>query len=163
MLGTRGVAFRRPCAHPDRHPRARPAHHDHRPVHPTRHLTVAERSRRIELIERLLVYNLIGDAIYLPYDKHDTGYKGASSKQFGIFSGQNLLAFLSNGDARQQFIEQFPNHYQELCERALNQNDVETYHSEIATQARRCMSFDSSPVHQPISGLIWTIFRWRKH
>ena len=47
-----------------------------------------------------------------------------------------LLALLANGNARRQFREQFPNEYKQLCERSLNQNDVESGFGQVAGQAR---------------------------
>ena len=114
-----------------------------------RHLDATERTRRISLVERLLVYNLIGEAIYLPFGSEKDGVTGVRAGKFGIFSAQNLLALIANGDARDQFEREYPEQFEQLCERSLNQNDVETYVSELASQARRHPSPSPPPVAAP--------------
>lgn len=84
-------------------------------------LTAAERTRRIELIQAMLVYNILGESLYLP----GGGGGGVRSKKFGGLAAQNLLAMVANADARDKFRERYPEDYKEMCELVLSQTHVE--------------------------------------
>ena len=98
-----------------------------------RGLTEAERTFRLELAEALLVYNLGGEQIFLPFQKED-GASGILANHMAGFSTQRLLALLTNSAVRRHIREQFPEMYHELCERSFSNNDVEAFFSEVATQ-----------------------------
>ena len=71
-------------------------------------LPQAERTRCIEMIRALLVFNICGDKLYLPYEGGDTRAEagqphGVRSSTFGGFTSQNMLAFLSNAASRAFF------------------------------------------------------------
>ena len=89
-----------------------------------RDLSQVERTRRIEQLEALLIYNLVGDAMFLPFGgsdgTEDDRLRGILSAKHGAMNATGLLALLANGNARRQFREQFPNEYKQLCERSLN-------------------------------------------
>ena len=104
-----------------------------------RGLSGVERSRRIEHMEALLIYNLVGETIFLPFCGKDKDKDNEQDQQLcgvlsanlgGVLNATGLLALLANGNARRQFREQFPSEYKQLCERAFHQNDVEAGFSE---------------------------------
>ena len=101
------------------------------------HLSHEERVRCIEWYEALLCFNLAGEQLYLPFLNGTSrginpGLKGILASDTGSFlSSQNLLAFLSNGAEHRQFREQYPEEYVHAVERAVMNNDIETFHSEI--------------------------------
>ena len=100
-----------------------------------KHLTDLERTRRIELVEALLVYNLGGEQLFMPFKEESTKQgtlRGVLSLHMGLWSMQNMLALLQNAAARRQFREQFP--LESFVERVASNNDIETYWSLIAGQ-----------------------------
>lgn len=100
-----------------------------------KHLTDLERTRRIELVEALLVYNLGGEQLFMPFKEESTKHgtlRGVLSLHMGLWSMQNMLALLQNAAARRQFREQFP--LESFVERVASNNDIETYWSLIAGQ-----------------------------
>jgi len=100
-----------------------------------KHLTDLERTRRIELVEALLVYNLGGEQLFMPFKEESTKQgtlRGVLSLHMGLWSMQNMLALLQNAAARRQFREQFP--LEIFVERVASNNDIETYWSLIAGQ-----------------------------
>jgi hypothetical protein len=99
-----------------------------------RDLNSGERTRRIELVLQLLLYNLAGEQIYLPFKAAD-GLPGVQSQYVNVFTAQSILAMLHNADARRQFRDAHPEAYKHLCERALTQNDLESLFSLVATSA----------------------------
>jgi hypothetical protein len=103
------------------------------------HLTDIERTRRLELVQALLAFNLGGEQIFLPfYDETNSGkapgLKGILAGTMGPFTTQRLLALLSNASVRRQFRETYPEAYATHCERWMSNNDVESFFSEVATQ-----------------------------
>lgn len=67
----------------------------------------------IEAVRALLVYNILGDQLYLPFGggmtKEEKGEPmGVRAGFFGGFAATNMLAFLANGAARGWFREQHP-------------------------------------------------------
>ena len=114
-----------------------------------RGLSGVERSRRIEHAEALLIYSLVSEFIFLPFCGKDKDKDNEQDEQLcgvlsanlgGVLNATGLLALLANGNARRQFREQFEAEYDQLCERALNQNDIEAGFSEA-----RCISRRASP------------------
>ena len=102
-------------------------------------LSHEERCRVIEGIEALLGFNLAGEQLYLPFLNETNkgtkpGLKGILAGDMGFLSSQNVLAFLTNGAVKRQFREQYPDEYVHAVERAMMNNDVETFHSEITQQ-----------------------------
>ena len=102
-------------------------------------LTALERTRRIELLEALLIYNLGGDQLYLPFYSEGRNTKGCGdnyklngilSQHLGVFSMQNFLALLQNNAVRRQSQQQFP--LETFIERAAPNNEIETFFSQIA-------------------------------
>ena len=87
-----------------------------------RHLDQMERTRRIEVQERLLMWNLLGESAFLPFHSEEGELIGATAGKFGIFSAQNLFAFLALSDARRTMREMYPEDYAELCERVKENN-----------------------------------------
>jgi hypothetical protein len=103
------------------------------------HLTDIERTRRLELVQALLAFNLGGEQIFLPfYDETNSGkapgLKGILAGTMGPFTTQRLLALLANASVRRQFRETYPEAYVTHCERWMSNNDVESFFSEVATQ-----------------------------
>jgi len=97
-------------------------------------LEQSERTRRIELVRALLVYNICGDDLYLPYGGSKPGERrGVRSATFGGFASQNMLAFLSNAAARASFRKNHGDHYAVLNGRVYNQRDIENYFSELVS------------------------------
>ena len=68
-------------------------------------LTSAERTRRQELVQSLLVYNIVGEAMYMPGGTVDGEVRGVRADHFGGLPAQNLLALVANADARVAFRE----------------------------------------------------------
>ena len=67
-----------------------------------------ERTRCIEMVRALLVYNICGDKLFLPYEGGDARAAagephGVRSGHFGGFAAQSLLAFLTNAASRRYF------------------------------------------------------------
>ena len=97
-----------------------------------------ERTRCIEMVRALVVYNICGDKLYLPYEGGDARQKagqphGVRASNFGGFASQTLLAFLSNAASRRHFRTKHPEHYRALNEMMYNQRDLENYFSELAS------------------------------
>ena len=97
--------------------------------------------------QALLIYNLIGEAMYLPFGGKDKNgdeekLQGILTSTFAALNATGLLALLANGNARRQFRDQFPEEYAQLCERSLNQNDIESgfgvVASQVAASVRAC-------------------------
>ena len=87
-------------------------------------LSKAERTRRIELIQALLVYNLYGDRMYLPFGTVGGDARGIRAEKMGGIPATNLLAFLANGDARANFRAEFNYCWDQICEQMYSQQDV---------------------------------------
>ena len=67
----------------------------------------------IELVRSMLVFNIIGDQMYLPFGGGEAKEqkdepKGVRAGHFGGFASQNMLAFISNSAARNWFRETHP-------------------------------------------------------
>jgi hypothetical protein len=80
-----------------------------------------ERTRGIELIRALLVYNIIGDRLYLPHEGGEVRAQagqphGVRAASFGGFASETLLAFLNNAAARKHFRTKHPEHYKALSQ-----------------------------------------------
>ena len=68
-------------------------------------LPQVERARRVEMVRSLLIYNICGDRLYMPFEggeKRETRCEatGVRAGHFGGMAAANLLAFLANADAR---------------------------------------------------------------
>ena len=103
-------------------------------------LPQVERTRRIELIRSLLVYNICGDRLFLPFEggnkRATTGQAtGVRAGHFEGLAAANLLAFLANADARRWFRDHHEKEYAVLSERMFNQRDIENYFAELASLA----------------------------
>ena len=64
-----------------------------------------ERTRCIEMVRALVVYNICGDKLYLPFEGGETRAtagepQGVRSAHFGGIASQSLLAFLTNAASR---------------------------------------------------------------
>ena len=97
-------------------------------------LNKLERTRRIELIQALLVYNLYGDRMYLPFGTVSGDARGIRAEKMGGIPATNLLAFLANADARARFRAQFPEAWQDVNETMYSQKDVRTLILEPTTR-----------------------------
>jgi len=70
--------------------------------------TTEYRTYCIELVRSLLVFNILGDQLYLPYGSAEGEPLGVRADHFGGFAAQNILAFASNAVARRWFRENHP-------------------------------------------------------
>ena len=83
----------------------------------------------MELLSTLLVYNIAGDQLFMPFlggekRKEKSKYRGVREGKMQGFPSTNLLAFVANADARAK-LRQDEELYEQLCELSFNQRDVE--------------------------------------
>ena len=83
----------------------------------------------MELLNTLLVYNIAGDQLFMPFlggekRKEKSKYRGVREGKMQGFPSTNLLAFVANADARAK-LRQDEELYEQLCELSFNQRDVE--------------------------------------
>ena len=107
-------------------------------------LDKAERTRRIELIQALLVYNLYGDRMYLPFGSVGKAARGVRAEKIGGMAATNLLAFLANADARARFRYEYPDEWAHVCETMYSQKDVS-----VATRPHRSRAAQPQPLRAP--------------
>ena len=93
-------------------------------------LDADERVRRIELVQTLLCYNIIGEALFLPGGDGD----GVRSAHFGGLAAGNLLALLANADVLAAIRERFPEMWRQLNLNSTLNNHVESYFAELSQQ-----------------------------
>eukprot|EP00908_Phaeocystis_cordata_P012087 Transcript_23055.p2 GENE.Transcript_23055~~Transcript_23055.p2 ORF type:complete len:199 (+),score=86.26 Transcript_23055:2533-3129(+) len=84
----------------------------------------------MEMLNALLVYNIAGDQLFMPFGggekREQKGfYRGVREGKIGGLPAQNLLAFVSNANARAHLREVDAQLYTELVELSFNQRDVE--------------------------------------
>jgi hypothetical protein len=97
-------------------------------------LDSVERTRRIELLMLLLMYNVGGEALFLPFVGGDH-LRGVFTSHCNVFSVGSILAQIMNAEARRHFRDAHPLEYaRAFCERSLSTNDIETIFSELAQQ-----------------------------
>jgi len=122
------------------------------------HLTDLERIRRLELVEALWVYNVGGEQLFLPfYDETSKKHKGSKgalvgilSQHAGVFSMQNVLAFLHNSAVHRQKRQQDPlEMFVEIC--ALN-NEIENFFSQIAIHGYKPRLMELQAIMYKIDG-----------
>jgi len=93
----------------------------------------------IELINALLVYNIAGDQMFMPFfggekRKQTPGtYRGVREAKMQNMPSTNLLAMIANANVRAE-LRKDVGLYAELCELSFNQRDVENYFSQLAQQ-----------------------------
>ena len=88
-------------------------------------LSRTHRTYYIELVQQLLVFNIIGDRMYLPGGTEDGKAMGVRASHFGGLKAPNLLALVANADVRAWFRKTFPEAYKTSGENIYSQNDVE--------------------------------------
>ena len=78
----------------------------------------------MELLNTLLVYNIAGDQLFMPFlggekRKEKSKYRGVREGKMQGFPSTNLLAFVANADARAK-LRQDEELYEQLCELSFN-------------------------------------------
>ena len=84
----------------------------------------------IEVVQQLLVYNIVGDRLYMP----GGGGSGVRSAKFGGMPAATQLALISNADIRAWARKNWPEEYEQMVGSLWNQNDNENYFSQMAQQ-----------------------------
>ena len=98
-----------------------------------------ERTRRVELIQALLVHNIFGDQLFLPHkggaDREGRGQPlGIRAEHTQGLQTSNLLALVANSAARTWFRENYPKDFKFMRDKWFNQRDIENYFSELNAQ-----------------------------
>ena len=97
-------------------------------------LTQPERTRILEQLHMLFIYNLVGDQLYLPFGGGKDQAKGVRARDFRGLAASNILGYASNVGVRAWLRHAKPEAYKHLNEKTFSQNDVENYNSEISQQ-----------------------------
>ena len=69
------------------------------------------------------MWNLLGESAFLPFHSEDGELIGATAGKFGVFSAQNIFAFLALQDGRRTMRDDYPEDYAILCERVEENNE----------------------------------------
>jgi len=97
-------------------------------------LTQHQRTHILEKLHMLLIYNIVGDQIFLPFGAKKGQAKGVRATHFAGFAAGNCLAFAANVGVRAWLRRTKPRAYAHLNETSFSQNDVENYNGEMAQQ-----------------------------